>query len=226
MDLTVAEVMSTDLVVATRSTPYKELVRMMRERGVHALPVVDADRRVVGIVTETDLALKQEYRPGGQVSYLESTEQRDRRRKAAATVAEQCMSNPVTVVGADTTVRGAARLLHRRGVHHLPVVDADGRLVGVVTRRDLLGVFLRPDDEIRDRIRAGVLERLNLPEDGVEVEVSEGVATLRGKVEWRSLARQIVTLAGEVDGVVGVVDQLEHFRDDTEPAPVRPSRRS
>jgi CBS-domain-containing membrane protein len=225
MDTTVAEVMSTDLVVATRSTPYKELVRMMRERGVHALPVVDADRRVVGIVTETDLALKQEYRQGGQLPYLEGTEQRDWRRRAAATVAEQCMSDPVTVVGADTTVRGAARLLHRRGVHHLPVVDAEGRLVGIVTRRDLLGVFLRPDDEIRDRIRAGVLERLNLPEDDVEVEVSEGVATLRGKVEWRSLAREIVTLAGGVDGVVGVVDQLEHYREDTEPAPVRPSRR-
>ena len=225
MDTTVAEVMSTDLVVATRSTPYKELVRMMRERGVHALPVVDADRRVVGIVTETDLALKQEYRPGGQVPYLEGTEQRDWRRRAAATVAEQCMSDPVTVVAADINVRGAARLLHRRGVHHLPVVDAEGRLVGIVTRRDLLGVFLRPDSEIRDRIRTGVLERLNLPEDDVEVEVSEGVATLRGKVEWRSLAREIVTLAGGVDGVVGVVDQLEHYREDTEPAPVRPSRR-
>jgi CBS-domain-containing membrane protein len=226
MDSTVAEVMSTDLVVATRSTPYKELVRMMRERGVHALPVVDDDRRVVGIVTETDLALKQEYRPGGQASYLEGTEWRVWRRKAAATVAEQCMSDPVTVIGADTTVRGAARLLHRRGVHHLPVVDAEGRLVGIVTRRDLVSVFLTSDDEIRDRIRAGVLERLNLLENDIEVDVSEGVVTLRGKVEWRSLAQEIVTLTGGIDGVVGVVDRLDHYCDDTQPTPVRPSRRS
>ncbi len=218
MDPTVADVMSTDLVVATTTTPYKELIRSMRQHRVNALPVVDADHHLVGIVTQTDLALKQEYRPTGPTPFLEGTEQRHRRRKAAATVAEECMSRQVTVVGPDTAVPSAARLLHRDGVHHLPVVDADGRLVGIVTRSDLLGVFLRPDDEIRAGIRTGVLEMtLNLPEDDIDVEVVDGVVTLSGKVEWRSLAQEIVARAGAVDGVVGVVDRLSYYRDDTVP---------
>ncbi|HZD00985.1 MAG TPA: BON domain-containing protein, partial [Actinomycetes bacterium] len=117
----------------------------------------------------------------------------------------------------------AARLLHRKGVHHLPVVDADGRLVGIVSRRDLLGAFLRPDEEIRRQIRAGVLNAaLRLPKGEVDVQVHEGVATLSGKVVWRSVAQQIVALTNAVDGVVGVVDQLEYRRDDT--IPMWPSR--
>jgi CBS-domain-containing membrane protein len=86
---TVADVMSTDLVVATRTTPYKELVRRMRERGVNAVPIVDSDHHLIGIVTETDLTLKQEYRAGGQPPFLEGTQQRRQRRKAAATLAEE-----------------------------------------------------------------------------------------------------------------------------------------
>jgi len=219
---TVADVMSTDLVVATRTTPYKELVRRMRERGVNAVPVVDSDHHLIGIVTETDLALKQEYRAGGQPPFLEGTQQRRQRRKAAATLAEECISKPAAVIGPDTTAPTAARLLHRQGVHHLPVVDAGGRLVGIVTRRDLLGVFLRPDEEIARTIRIALDVSLNLREGEVDVQVLEGVATLSGKVEWRSLAQEIVTRANAVDGVMGVVDRLDYRHDDT--VPVRPSR--
>lgn len=226
MHRTVADVMSTDLVVATRSTPYKELIRRMRERGVNALPIVDADHRLVGIVTETDLALKQEYRPSGQPPFLEGTEQRRQRRKAAATLAEECMSKPAAVIGPDATVPTAARLLHRQGVHHLPVVDADGKLVGIVSRRDLLAVFLRPDEEIGRQVRIGVLGViLHVPEGEVDMQVREGVVRLSGKVEWRSLAREIVTRTRAVDGVVSVVDRLEYRRDDTVPVwPSRPRR--
>lgn len=211
---TVADVMSTDLVTASRSTPYKQLIRMMRERGVRALPVVDAPDRLVGIVTETDLALKQEYRPSDRIPFLEGTTQRQQRRKAAATVAEQCMSRPA-VIGPDATVPEAARLLHRHGVHHLPVVSPDGRLLGIVTRRDLLAVFLRGDDEIASRIRHGVLcATLDLPEDAIDLEVSEGVVTLRGAVEFRSQAREIAKLSQAIEGVVGVVDHLGYRHDD------------
>lgn len=223
MHQTVADVMSTDLVVATRSTPYKELVRKLRELGVHALPIVDPDRRLVGIVTETDLAFKQEYRPAGHVPFLEGTEQRRQRHKAAATLAEECMSEPVAVTGPNVPVPTAARLLHRKGVHHLPVVDAQGRLVGIVTRRDLLAVFLRPDAEIYRQIRIGVLGViLHVPEGEVDLRVDDGVVTLSGKVEWRSLVREIVTRTRAVEGVVGVVDRLDYRHDDT--SPMRPLR--
>jgi CBS domain-containing protein len=222
---TVADVMSTDLVVATRTTPYKELVRRMRERGVNAVPIVDPDRHLIGIVTETDLAFKQEYRPSGQPLFLEGTQQRRQRRKATATLAEECMSDPAAIIGPDATVPTAARLLHRQGVHHLPVVDADGRLVGIVTRRDLLAVFLRPDQEIARSIRIALDVSLNLPEGEVDVQVLEGVATVSGRVEWRSLAQEIITRTNAVDGVVGVVDRLDYRHDDTVPVwPSRPRR--
>ncbi len=219
---TVADVMSTDLVVATRTTPYKELVRSMREHKVNALPIVDSDHHLIGIVTETDLAFKQEYRPSEQPSFLEGTQQRRQRRKAAATLAEECMSKPAAAVGPDVTVPTAARLLHRQGVHHLPVLDADGKLVGIVTRRDLLGAFLLPDQGIARSIRIVLDVTLNVHEGEVDVQVLEGVATLSGKVEWRSLAQEIVTRINAVDGVVGVVDRLEYRHDDT--VPVWPSR--
>lgn len=213
---TVADVMSTDLVTATRSTPYKQLIAKMRDHGVHALPVVDAGDRLVGIVTETDLALKQEYRPSHRTPFLEGTAQHRQRRKAAATIAEQCMSRPAAVIGPDATVPAAARLLHQRGVHHLPVVDADGRLLGVATRRDLLAVFLRDDDEIARSVRYRVLRAtLDLPEDAIEVQVRDGVVTLRGAVELRGQAREIAKLTQAIEGVVEVVDQLGYRRDDT-----------
>ena len=216
---TVADVMSTDLVTATRGTPYKELISRMRERGIHALPVVEAGDRLVGIVSDTELALKQEYRPSGRVPFLEGAARRRERRKAAAIVAEECMSRPAAVIAPDATVPEAARLLHRRGVHHLPVVDAQGRLVGIVSRRDLLRVFLRGDDEIAGRIRHGVLRAtLDLPEDAIEVHVHEGLVRLRGAVELRSQAREIGQLAQVIDGVVAVVNELGYGRDDTVPA--------
>jgi CBS domain-containing protein len=220
---TVADVMSTDLVVVTRSTPYKQLVTKMREHGIRALPVVDPGDRLAGIVTETDLALKQEYRPSDRVPFLEGMTQRRDRRKAAATVAEQCMSRPAAVVGPSATVPEAARLLHRRGVHHLPVVDEHGRLVGIVSRRDLLAVLLRGDDEIARSVRHGVLRAtLDLPEDAIDVQVVEGVVRLRGTVELRSQAREIGKLTQVIQGVVGVVDELDYRRDDTVPSWPRP----
>ena len=135
------------------------------------------------------------------------------------------MSKPAAVIGPDATVPTAARLLHRQGVHHLPVVDADGKLVGIVSRRDLLAVFLRPDQEIARSIRIALDVSLNVPEGEVDMQVDEGVVTLSGKVEWRSLAREIVTRTRAVDGVVGVVDRLKYRHDDTVPVwPSRPRR--
>ena len=133
------------------------------------------------------------------------------------------MSEPVAVTGLDVPVSNAARLLHRKGVHHLPVVDAQGRLVGIVTRRDLLGVFLRPDQEIYRQIRIGVLGViLHAPEGAVDLQVDEGVVTLSGRVELRSRAQEIVTRTRAVEGVVGIVDRLDYQHDDT--SPMRPLR--
>ncbi len=212
----VRDVMTTDLAVARPDTPFKDMVRVLAERRVRALPVVDGEGRLVGIVSETDLALKEEYRPGDPLPLIEGPGRRRERAKAAGMTAADYMTRSVAVIGPDASLSAAARLLHHKDVKQLPVVDPDGRLVGVVTRRDLLTVFLRPDDDIRYEIVAGVLDAtLNLPVDAVAVDVSDGVVTLAGQVPRRSLAREIVELVNAIDGVVGVVDELTWAQDDT-----------
>ena len=140
MQPTVGDVMTTDVLVVRPDTPFKEIVRRLRERGVGAVPVVDDQRRVRGVISETGLALKEERRPGepGPVLGLERPAHRRERRKAAALTAADCMSSPAVAIGPQATARAAARLLHRRGIHHLPVTDDDGCLLGIVSRRDLL----------------------------------------------------------------------------------------
>jgi CBS domain-containing protein len=122
----------------------------------------------------------------------------------------------VATVAPGASLNAAARLLHQHGVRHLPVVDHDLRLIGIVTRRDLLRVFLRPDGDIHHEVTAGVLRgTFNLPADAVQVEVGDGVVTLAGMVPWRSSAREIVDRVSVLDGVVDVVDRLSWSHDDT-----------
>jgi CBS domain-containing protein len=103
------------------------------------------------------------------------------------------------------------------------VVDPEGRLVGIVTRRDLLSVFLQTDGDLHQEITAGVLHRtFNLPAEAVQVEVHEGVVTLSGRVPWRSTAGEIVERVGALDGVVSVVDRLSWVDDDTVGAAATP----
>ena len=125
------------------------------------------------------------------------------------------MVAPVVSVQPATSFKQTVRLLQEHRVSALPVIDRDGRLLGVITRRDLLRVFLRPDGDILHEITAGVLRgTFNLPGDAVQVEVRDGVVALAGLVPWRSGARELVDRVGAMDGVVEVVDRLS-WRHDT-----------
>jgi CBS domain-containing protein len=133
------------------------------------------------------------------------------------------MSSPVATLLAGASLEAAARLLRQRRVRHLPVVDAAGRLVGMVTRRDLLKVFLHPDNELRYEVTVGVLQAtFNLPDHAVQVEVRDGVVTLAGEVSWRSSAREVADRVRVLDGVVDVVDRLSWTHDDTISATATP----
>ncbi|MEU6933715.1 CBS domain-containing protein [Streptomyces sp. NPDC046385] len=190
----VGGLMSDDVVSAVPSTPFKHVAKLLAEHDISGLPVVDEDEHVIGVVSESDLLA--------------------RRRSSA----RELMTAPAVTVYAEETVADAARLMVRRGVERLPVVDEEERLVGIVTRRDLLCVYLRPDAEIRHRIRVDVLaEAMGLPRDAVDVHVMDGVVTLEGRVRRRSRARVLVGLAERVDGVVAVVDRLAGPEDDTVP---------
>lgn len=223
MVYSVRDVMTRDVVTVTPSTPFKQVVRLFHGHRISAVPVVDPDGCLLGIVSETDLALKEELEPLSRAPGLERARKRRERARAAGTSAAHCMSTPVATVEPTASVGAAARLLRRRGVSQLPVVDRDGRLVGIVTRRDLLAVFLRRDEEIHYEILTAVLDAtLNLRFDAVRVRVDEGEVTLTGHVPWPSSAHEVVQLVADVDGVVAVTN---HLTDDPRVG-ARPATRS
>ncbi|MFG1694196.1 CBS domain-containing protein [Nonomuraea sp. NPDC049309] len=220
MRMTVADVMTEKVVAVSAGTPFKEVAETLIEAGVSAVPVVDDDRRVLGMVSEADLLRKEEfreqfYREGYRPPLRARLRHPKGRRKAEGDTAGELMTSPaVTITPASTTVE-AARLMDERDVKRLAVVDYDGRLVGIVSRRDLVKVFLRPDEDIEREIREEVLdENLWANTGGVRVKVERGVVTLSGWMERRSEAATAARMAARVNGVVDVVDKLSWKQDD------------
>ncbi|MFG2867302.1 CBS domain-containing protein [Streptomyces sp. NPDC048338] len=188
--LKVADLMTDHVVSVAPPTQFRDVAKLLAEHDITGVPVLDEDDHVVGVVSETDLLAHR------------------------GLTARELMSAPAVTVRAEEPVADAARLMVRRGVERLPVVDEEDRSVGIVTRRDLLCVFLRPDAEIRRRVQQGVLaETLGLAEELVAVRVLNGVVTLDGRIRRRSQARAVVGLAEQVDGVVAVVDRLSVDED-------------
>ena len=216
MERRVRDVMTPEVVTVGEQASFKEIAATMAEHRVSALPVLDADGRVTGIVSEADLLLKQELTEAPMGGHLfQGHRQRVRRAKAAGATAAELMTAPAITVGPDATVTEAARLLHRHGIKRLPVVDPAGPLLGIVSRADLLKVFLRSDAEIAQEIRQEVLVRaMWVDPDSVTVQVRDGVVTLTGQLERRSLIPTAVSLVHGIDGVVDVVDQLTFGLDD------------
>ena len=152
----------------------------------------------------------------GHTPIFESARHRSEREKAGGTTAATLMTGPAVTVGPETPVAAAARLMHDRDVKRLPVVDHGGALVGIVTRADLLKVFLRPDEEIRFEILDGVAgEVLGLPPGAVAVGVRDGVVRLAGQVPTRGTALALEKLTRAVDGVVEVETRVGWAVDDT-----------
>lgn len=225
MDRTVRDVMTREVVTVTGSAGFKEIVRIMQEHGVSAVPVVDEGGRLVGIVSEADLLLKEEYEPETEPErrLLSFRGRKVERKKAAGLVATDLMTTPVVTVEPDATLPKAARLMHERKVKRVPVVDAEGRVVGIVSRADLLKVFLRPDQEIFDEVTQTVLRRtLWLDPEAITVSVLGGVVLLEGIVEQRSMLPLVTELALGVEGVVGVENRLSYEVDDVSARPTLP----
>ncbi|MFE2324429.1 CBS domain-containing protein [Streptomyces sp. NPDC059385] len=201
---TVADVMTTEVLAVTPSTGFKDIAAALERRKVTALPVIEGEGRVVGVVSEADLLPKEEFhehRPG----LVEGVRRLGDTAKAGSTLAEQLMTTPAVTIRPDATLPQAARLMARRHVKRLPVVDADGTLMGIVSRADLLKVFLRTDEELTAEIRESVVERLfPLSHASVTVTVEHGVATLSGRVRDRDLIPVAERLARSVEGVVDV----------------------
>ncbi|MGX4688401.1 CBS domain-containing protein [Streptomyces sp. JNUCC 63] len=196
--------MTRNVVQAHRTTPFKEVVRLLDHHRISGVPVLDDDDKVLGVVSGTDLVRAQAHRADHD--------------PAPAVTAADVMSSPAITVHPEQTVPDAARLMERRGIERLPVVDEEDRLIGIATRRDLLRVFLRTDDDIRHQVTEEVLVgALGLPAEAVRVSVRDGVVTLDGRVELCSQVPEAVHAAWRLEGVVGVMNALTFRVDDCAP---------
>ncbi|WP_282693793.1 CBS domain-containing protein [Streptomyces sp. CC208A] len=186
----VAELMTPTAVSVGRDTSFKEIARLLDEFDITAVCVVDEEERPVGVVSEADLV----------------------RRRAAGSgldTAGGLMSSPAVVARPDWSVVRAARVMDRARVKRLPVVGDDGRLLGVLSRSDLIQLFLRRDRAIQEEIVEDVVTRtLGLNPSDLSVEVEDGRVTLSGTVSRPGLVPVLLRLCNSVDGVVGVVDRL------------------
>ncbi|OLZ63171.1 hypothetical protein AV521_39665 [Streptomyces sp. IMTB 2501] len=202
----VNDVMTHAVVAVGRKALFKDIVERMEQWQVSALPVLEGDGRVVGVVSEADLLPKEEFRNSDPDRFTQRQRLPDL-AKAGALTAEELMSAPAVTVHADATIAEAARIMALRHVKRLPVVNTEGLLEAVVSRGDLLKVFLRPDNDLADEIRREVVDTLfPAPAEPVHVVVADGVATLTGQVQARDAARipLAARLAHGVEGVVGV----------------------
>jgi CBS domain-containing protein len=205
---TVDDVMTRAVASVDEAAGYRAVVDLLIGRCISAVPVVDAFQRVTGVVSEADLLRKIEYAGDEAPHLFEGRRRRGERGKALAGTASELMSTPAVTVPGRTSIADAARLMDDENVKRLPVVDDLGRLVGIVTRGDLLKVHLRPDRDIRDEVEAVVRD------EEVTAEVSDGVATLQGHVAAASTAEELARLTRRVPGVVQVVDHIRYDCDD------------
>lgn len=227
--LKVENVMTREVVTATPDTPFKELARLLSEHRISGIPIVDGDRKVVGIVTEADLLWTEKDREPRRRSrflewFIDGKRLAEIERVAADLRARDLMTDEVVTIDPQTTVREAVVKLLQAGVKRLPVVDADGKIVGIVSRRELLEPFLRNDEDIRKEIVDEIIVRtMWLDPARIHVHVDGGVVRLSGQLDLRSTKEILVELADRVDGVVGVVDELTYRREDRAVKPYGPS---
>lgn len=221
---TVEDLMSRPVVRARPDTTFKDIVTMLAENDVTAVPVVDERDCPVGMVSEADLIQHEAALadPGGHLTARRMLPgDRDRAR---AETAQGLMRSPVITARGQWSVVEAARTMDRHKVKRLPVVDESGRLVGIVSRGDLLRVFLRHDAAIHEEIIRDVLrDTLSITPDIVRADVSGGVVTLTGTVSRKSLIPIVEGLCQAVDGVVAVHSNLAYALDDEPAGSERPN---
>jgi CBS domain-containing protein len=209
MNSTVKDVMSTHVIAVRRSAPYKEMAAMLHEQRVSAFPVLDDDNKVVGVVSEADL-LTKEALEGTVPRTLLSRQERVRKQVNALTAADLMTTPPVTI-GPDEPVTRAARLMFDRRVKRLPVVRADGRLIGILTRSDVLSVYSRPDAEIQRAVTKDlILETFLCDPDRFTVTVNDGIVTIEGAAETSNVGHDIISAIRHLEGVVAVRDRLNY----------------
>ena len=218
MNSTVKDVMSTHVIAAKQSAPYKELAAMLRNQRVSAFPVIDDDNKVIGIVSETDL-LTKEALEGTVPGTLQGLTDQHVRSQVNGVTAAELMTRPAVTIGPDEPVTNAARLMYNHRVKRLPVTSDDGTLIGIVTRSDVLSVYSRPDADIQREITQDlILGTFGDDPARFTVTVKDGIVTIGGTPETTAVGHDIIAAARHAEGVVAVRDRLSYPADPTNPA--------
>lgn len=216
--LTVRDVMTTAVLKARPTTPFKELARILSEHRVNALPIVDAEDHLVGVVSEADLLPKQQE-PGATWRRWMSRRRRAFVRRAWGDNAGHVMTTTPATIDPEATLAEAAQRMAERHIKWLPVVDLKGTLVGVVTRADLIKVFVRSDDDIRGEVLREVFVRVLWADPQLlQIAVNDGIVTLSGTVEQKNTVETAEWLTRRVDGVVDVINNLTYLIGDEDHA--------
>jgi len=215
----VSDVMTTSVVTVDRITPYQEIDRLLTEHRISGVPVLKMGREVAGVVTEADLlAAEDETSRRARMASSVGRRRLLHKQPHVSLTAGTLMTAPAITIGPDATIPAAARLMNTHHIRRLPVVDEDGKLVGVVSRRDLLSVFLRPDADITHDVRQVLAEIPVTDPQDVIVTVRHGVVTLTGTMrpepgDGHDLVALALRLIWDVDGVVDVVNKLGETKE-------------
>jgi CBS domain-containing protein len=214
MKSTVKDVMSTNVIAVRKNATFKEMAAVLCEHRISAFPVLDDDdNTVIGVVSEADLLTKEALAGGhgGMPGMITGMLRRSEQAKAAGITAGDLMTHPAVTITPEEPAEQAARLMYVRRVKRLPVVDAGGHLVGIISRADVLAAYNRPDAEIRGEITGEViLNGFLVDPAGLNVTVQDGIVTLEGAPENAQLGRDIVAAVRHVQGVVAVRDRLSY----------------
>lgn len=214
MARTVGDLMTKSVVTACEDATFRELVELMHGCRVSALPVVDLGGAILGVVSEADLLVKED--PDVLVPrFFDRRVRRIERGKAVAVIARDLMTSPAVTVSVDAEVPDAAHLMRERDVKRLFVTDAAGKMVGVVSRADLLLAFLRPDAEVAEDVEELLRHDALVIPGTFQVHVEDGVVHAEGRVEQRTAEPELVAQIRAIEGVVGVDAQVSWEYDDT-----------
>ncbi|HEX6663200.1 MAG TPA: CBS domain-containing protein [Gaiellaceae bacterium] len=206
----VEDVMTRDVITVRPETSLKEVASILAGKGISGVPVVNEASGLVGVVSEGDILFKE--RPPSSrrrpLAWLLDPYEMEGQLKLEARTAEEAMTSPAKTIAPDRVVGAAAAMMVEAGVNRLPVVDADGRLVGIVTRADLVRAFIRPDEAIEREIKQDLLQTLWIDPAHVSIAVQNGDVRLGGKVDTRDQAELVTRLVQSIPGVVSVDSQL------------------
>jgi len=206
----VRDIMTTQVVAVDRITPFKQIAWQLVQHQISGVPVLSLGRHVTGVVTENDLLMAREKHAGDRKRWTGVPRYGTDRSRYDRLTAEQMMTSPAITIHPDTSIAGAARLMGSHRIKLLPVVDPNGRIAGIVSRRDVLGVFLVPDSEIARQVGELISEMAPGEPGAISVAVQGGIVTLTGEPELdlRSKVAAAIDVAWDLDGVVDIIDHV------------------